>query len=105
MSDRILVTGGTGFIGAAVAAALRRNGRDVIALGRADGDIAAPETLKRHQGKGVTSVVHCAGRTFVPDSWDDPAGFMATNVLGTTQVLEFCRNEGARLVHISAYVY
>lgn len=105
MSDRVLVTGGTGFIGAAVVAALRHNGRDVIALSRADGDIASPETLKRHWGKDVTSVVHCAGRTFVPDSWDDPAGFMATNALGTMQVLAFCRSEGARLVHISAYVY
>ena len=105
MSDKVLVTGGTGFIGAAVVAALRQNGREVISLSRADGDIASPDTLKRHQGKDVTSVIHCAGRTFVPDSWDDPAGFMATNALGTMRVLEFCRSENARLVHISAYVY
>jgi GDP-4-dehydro-6-deoxy-D-mannose reductase len=105
MSDKVLVTGGTGFIGAAVVAALRELGRNVIALSHTDGDIAAPETLERQQSQGITSVIHCAGRTFVPDSWEDPAGFMATNALGTLRVLEFCRSEGARLVHISAYVY
>jgi GDP-4-dehydro-6-deoxy-D-mannose reductase len=105
MSDTVLVTGGTGFIGAAVTAALRGCGRDVIALDRADGDITEPQTLERHQGKGIASVIHCAGRTFVPDSWSDPAGFMATNAVGTLRVLEFCRNEGARLVHLSAYIY
>ena len=105
MSDMVLVTGGTGFIGAAVTAALRGRCRDVIALGRTDGDIVSPETLDRHRGKGITSVIHCAGRTFVPDSWKDPAGFMATNAVGTLRALEFCRAEGARLVHISAYIY
>jgi nucleoside-diphosphate-sugar epimerase len=105
MSDKVMVTGGTGFIGAAVTTALRQAGRDVIALGRSDGDIASPETLERHRGKAVTSVVHCAGRTFVPDSWNDPAGFMTTNLLGTLHVLEFCRAEGARLAHLSAYIY
>lgn len=105
MSDTVLVTGGTGFIGAAVTGALRGRGRDVIALSRGDGDIAAPQTLERHKGKGITSVIHCAGRTFVPDSWKDPAGFMATNAVGTLRVLEFCRSEDARLVHLSAYIY
>jgi nucleoside-diphosphate-sugar epimerase len=105
MSNKVLVTGGTGFIGASVTAALRKAGRDVIALGRIDGDIAAPETLSRHGAKGISSVIHCAGRTFVPDSWADPAGFMTTNLLGTLRVLEFCRAEGARLVHLSAYIY
>jgi len=105
MSDKVLVTGGTGFIGAAVTAALRKAGRDVIALGRGDGDIASPETLSGHGARGISSVIHCAGRTFVPDSWADPAGFMTTNLLGTLRVLEFCRVEGARLIHLSAYIY
>ncbi|HJT44555.1 MAG TPA: NAD-dependent epimerase/dehydratase family protein [Rhizomicrobium sp.] len=105
MSNTVLVTGGTGFIGAAVTAALRESGRSVIALGRADGDITSPKTLDRHRGKSVTSVVHCAGRTFVPDSWEYPASFLETNAGGTMRVLEFCRGEGARLVHIGAYIY
>lgn len=105
MSEPVLVTGGTGFIGAAVTAALRESGRKVIALGRTDGDIAAAETLSQHRGKSIASVIHCAARTFVPDSWQDPTGFFQTNTVGTMRVLEFCRGEGARLVHISAYIY
>jgi nucleoside-diphosphate-sugar epimerase len=105
MSDEVLVTGGTGFIGTAVTAALRKAGREAIPLGRSDGDIASAETLSPHRAKGISSVIHCAGRTFVPDSWDDPAGFMTVNLLGTLRVLEFCRAESARLIHLSAYIY
>jgi GDP-4-dehydro-6-deoxy-D-mannose reductase len=105
MRDAVLVTGGTGFIGGAVAAALRAAGRTVVALGRGDGDIAAAQTLARYRDTGITSVVHCAGRTFVPDSWNDPAAFLETNVQGTMRVLDFCRAAGARLTHISAYIY
>jgi nucleoside-diphosphate-sugar epimerase len=105
MGDAVLVTGGTGFIGGAVAAALHAAGRKVVALGRADGDIATARTLACYRDAGITSVVHCAGRTFVPDSWDDPAGFLETNTQGTMRVLEFCHAAGARLTHVSAYVY
>jgi nucleoside-diphosphate-sugar epimerase len=105
MNNAVLVTGGSGFIGGAVVAALRASGREVVTLSRADGDIAAAETLSRYRDAGIASVVHCAGRTFVPDSWSDPAGFIQANTLGTMRVLEFCRTTGARLAHISAYVY
>lgn len=105
MSDAVLVTGATGFVGSAIVHALQARGREVIALGGADGDIAAPETLNRFTGSGIRSIVHAAGRTFVPESWADPAAFLQTNVLGTARVLEFCRVTDARLTHISAYIY
>jgi nucleoside-diphosphate-sugar epimerase len=105
MSSAVLVTGATGFIGSMVVRALRAQGREVIALGHADGDIADADTLARFHDAGIESVVHAAGRTFVPDSWDDPAGFLHTNAIGTARVLDFCRVTGARLTHISAYIY
>lgn len=105
MSDTVLVTGGTGFIGRTVAYALREAGRTVMAPGRANGDIRDPQTLAAYHGTDIASVIHTAGRTFVPESWKDPAGFVDTNLLGTLRVLELCRATGARMVYLSAYLY
>ena len=82
--------------------ALEKN-HQVISLSRRSGDIADPETLL--QLEPVDHVFHLAGRTFVPDSWKDPGEFLATNVLGTSNVLGFCRRVSAPLTFVSAYLY
>jgi len=105
VSDRVLVTGATGFIGRSVTARLTSDGVAFTGLGSADGDVADRATLGRLKGGKYARVVHLAGRSFVPDSWTDTAGFMRTNVGGTESVLEFCRESGAALVFVSGYVY
>lgn len=105
MNSAVLVTGATGFIGRALVAGLQSQSRQVIALGSRDGDICEPGTLRKWLGKNVGAVVHLAGRSFVPDSWQDSAAFVATNAVGTSRVLEFCRESGAKLVFVSGYVY
>jgi nucleoside-diphosphate-sugar epimerase len=42
---------------------------------------------------------------FVPASWEDPASFYQTNVMGTVNVLELCRKMKCALTYISSYVY
>ncbi len=105
MANRIMVTGASGCIGRALVSALEAKGREVVAMDSADGDIAAPETLAGCAGEDIAHVFHLAGRTFVPDSWDDPQSFCRTNVLGTVNVLEFCRRKRVPLTYVSAYVY
>lgn len=103
MSETILVTGADGFIGRALVERLRDEGRAVVTLGRAQGDITRVETFEISEP--IASVVHLAAKTYVPASWDRPAPLIETNVIGTNRVLEFCRMRSARLIYVSAYVY
>src|SRR5688572_17268499 len=69
--------------------------------------IAASGRLERELDceAGIRRVIHLAGRSYVPDSWEHPLAFYEMNVLGTLRVLEYCRANAARLVHVSSYVY
>lgn len=102
MAD-VLVTGATGLVGAALARALAAGGHNVTALSHRDGDVADAATWARQPA--AAHVFHLAARSYVPDSWRDPAGFIATNVGGTTQALEYCRAHGAHLVLASISLF
>ena len=41
----------------------------------------------------------------MPDSWERPRAFYEVNVLGTANVLEFCRRHEVPLTFVSSYVY
>jgi len=101
MSDRVLVTGADGFVGKRLVGALRLENYDVLTHTLADGDIArCPLPFE-----GVRRVVHLAARTFVPESWESPRDFYETNLIGTVNVVDFCRRQQASLVLMSSYVY
>lgn len=101
MKNEILVTGATGFLGRHLVATLELRGFAVRRHSSADGDIADC-TLPM---EGVSRVFHLAGKSYVPDSWQDPSGFYRTNLMGTVNVLEHCRRHRAALTLISSYVY
>ena len=103
--SKVLVTGASGFIGKALGARLKALGREVEPIDSVSGDIAEPETLDKFAQADIAHVFHLAGKTFVPDSWDDPQAFCQTNVLGTVNVLEFCRKKHIPVTYVSAYVY
>ncbi len=101
----ILVTGSNGFIGSSLINTLAPLEYKIYHFNIEDGDIADPDSLKVFNDKNIEHVIHLAGRTFVPDSWKNPAPFYATNVMGTANILEFCRLNQCSLTHISAYLY
>ena len=118
----MLVTGGAGFIGShLVDALLAEPGTHVAVLDRlsAGGTLA---NLEQHDGDArltivrgdvkdaaavgplvaaADRVVHAAAHSPVDGSIDDPAEFLATNVMGTHVVLDAVREHGTRMLMLS----
>jgi nucleoside-diphosphate-sugar epimerase len=102
----VLVTGATGFIGKCLVSRLEQTGITVYPFAVSVGqDVRDSEAFEPFKTKNISHVFHLAGRTFVPDSWEEPGQFYQVNTLGTQHVLDFCRAVKARLVYVSAYVY
>ena len=121
MSRKVLVTGGAGFIGSHLVAALQARGDAVSIVDNFDNFY--PERLKRRalvpllaagarlfecdirDPAGIDSaftesrpdaVVHLAAKAGVRPSLEDPAGYLDTNVRGTAVLLEAARKAGVR---------
>jgi UDP-glucose 4-epimerase len=103
---RILVTGGSGFIGRHVVAALMSAGASVRvvdlqphpdpAVEVVQGDIVEAAVLERAFDPGFDSVVHLAAVTSVLRSLEHPELTYRTNVAGTAALLEMARNAGVK---------
>jgi 2-alkyl-3-oxoalkanoate reductase len=111
LTDTVLVTGGTGFLGRRLVERLLSQGRSVAVLGRTP----APDLEKRgvrfiraslddtaavsEACRGIGTVFHVAAKVGVWGRYDD---FFRANVLGTRALLDGCRQHGvARFVHTS----
>lgn len=106
MTDkRILVTGASGFIGSALVAYLNQKGKKVIGLGSRELDVTDRIQTQELDVSDVGHVIHMAGKTFVPRSWEEPAEFFGTNAFGTLNMLELCRQNKIPMTYISAYIY
>jgi nucleoside-diphosphate-sugar epimerase len=102
---KVLVTGADGFIGKVLVSNLESRGITVTRFDMQQGDISDIKALAPLADQGIEHVFHLAGRTFVPESWNDPFGFYRVNVMGTVNVLEFCRETRAGLTYVSSYLY
>ena len=101
--NEIIVTGASGFIGRNLVPQLCGVGYKVISADIESGDVTEDSTwMKFPQAEAV---IHLAAKTFVPDSWADPAAYIKCNLLGTVAALNYCIKNNARLILLSSYLY
>ena len=100
--ERLLITGGSGFIGRRIVGALRDGGAEVVVadlrphpdpqVHTVVGDLCDPEVRDAAVTPGLTGVVHLAAVTSVLGSLRDPARVHAVNVEATAGLLELARH-------------
>jgi UDP-glucose 4-epimerase len=102
--QRVLVTGGAGFVGRSVVRALRLAGAQVTVVDLQpfpDGEVTSvvgqitdPSTRDAAVRDGLAGIVHLAAVTSVLRSMEDPAGVYEANVAATAGLLELARARG-----------
>lgn len=98
---KILLTGADGFIGKEIVKKLEDMKIKLITYTKKDGDILDYD----FHSIEPEYVIHTAGITFIPDSWDNPYEFFRVNTLGTCKILELCKDKNVPLLFISSYLY
>lgn len=102
--SRVLVTGGSGFIGRRVVRALLAAGDDVTSVDRHSfpddrvrsvaGDLCDPAVVADAVQPGTDAIIHLAAVTSVVQSMSDPVGTYRLNVEATANLLERARELG-----------
>lgn len=108
--ERVLVTGGSGFIGRAVVDLLSRHGAEVVVadldphpdMETVEGDLRDPAVRARALTGGTTAVVHLAAMTSVLRSKERPSEVYDTNLDMTAGLLELARQHGTRRFYLAS---
>ena len=99
----VLVTGADGFLGHHILRDLTGHGFDVLPKRRSDGDVTRSTTWDKFPASDF--LVHLAGLTFVPASWENPTEFVQSNSVSTSHALDFCRKNKTKMIFLSTYLY
>lgn len=117
MGGKVLITGGAGFIGSSIADLLISKGYSVIIVDNLvtgnndninkkakfyDADITKPEMKNIFSKEKPDFVIHEAAQINVRASVENPVFDATSNILGTINVLECCREFGVKKILYSS---
>ena len=113
--SNILVTGGLGFIGSYLADSLADKGHTVVVIDNLCSDSSSRDYIRsdveywiddirninhdKYRGRSFDVVYHLAALARIQPSFIDPLSYISTDIMGTAHVLEFARNNGAKLIY------
>ena len=100
---KILITGSLGFIGHHLLNALRGTNFQIFECNRSNGDLTLEISWENIEK--CDYVIHLAGKSSIPDSWEDIHGFINNNINITVNVLNYCKQNNSKLIILSTYLY
>lgn len=98
MVKKIVVTGGSGFLGRAVVERANQSGHEAWAFDRKTGSDVLGSL---DDFRDADTVIHLAGVLGTSELFDMPETAVEINVRGTLRVLQWCRDHDARYVGIT----
>ena len=102
--NRVLVTGSSGFVGSHLVRKLIEMNYEPLCIDHSL-NINLTDFDRVKHFSDFDTLIHLAGRTFVPFSYENPREFYHNNMLATLNALELCKINNARMVFASSYVY
>ena len=100
--DSVVITGGGGMLGHALADLLALHGRKAVSLSRVEMDVADPSAIAGMFARyRPTLVLNCAAHTKVDLCEEEKEKADAINGHAVGQMAKLCRGSGAVLVHVS----
>jgi UDP-glucose 4-epimerase len=107
--SKVLVTGSAGFVGNHLCRQLLELGINVVGSSSTHKNKLNVTDINQFHSidsSGVEAVVHLAAKTSVNSASKDPYQAYYTNIVGTLNVLEFCRLRNIKkFIFMSSYVY
>ena len=100
---KILITGSKGFVGKNLIRYLKNYSFQIIETKDTSFDLKLNESWEKIEK--CDYLIHLAGKSFVPKSWEEPARFIENNILLITNALEYCRVNKTKLIFLSSYLY
>ncbi len=100
---KILITGSGGFVGKNLIRFLKDYSFQIIETKDKSFDLKLNESWE--QIEKCDYLIHLAGKSFVPNSWEEPAKFIENNILLITNALEYCKVNKTKLIFLSSYLY
>lgn len=98
---KVLVTGGTGFIGSAVVKALRNHDHEATTFDRSLGNDVLDADSCNEALKGKDAVIHLAGVLGTDELFDTVHNAIDVNIHGSVNIMEACIKNDAKYIGIT----
>jgi len=102
--SKLFITGPSGFIGTHLIASLHDTEHSIF-NSDCESKFDVTDETNWESLSNIDCVIHLAGKSFVPDSWNKPGDFIRSNFQGVINALEYCRKNNGLLIFLSSYLY